>query len=68
MFLLLATLVVVAGSSESAAERLYAAFAPALGFIHHYMALFYAPLLVTLPQNAHSLIGGPQAIWEAGPP
>ncbi len=57
MFLLLGTLLAVAGTSEPTAERMHAAFGPALDFIHHYMALFYSPLLITLPQNARSLIG-----------
>lgn len=57
MFILLATLLVVSGGSQPAADGLHAFFTPALGFIHHYMAMFYAPLLITLPQNAHTLIG-----------
>lgn len=59
MSVLLGILLMSCWRSEAAAERIYNAFAPALSFINHYMAMFYAPLLVTLPQNASSLIGVP---------
>jgi hypothetical protein len=57
MLVLLGILLIASWRSETAGDRIYNAFAPALSFIHHYMALFYAPLLVTLPQNASILIG-----------
>lgn len=57
MSVLLGILLALSWQSEAAAERMYNFFSPALSFIHHYMAMFYAPLLVTLPQNTSSLIG-----------